>query len=68
MLFVNPNFWTLGQAYPVDGTLVIHQIPKTGDFLSMPTCDFIEMEQKNTFGVLLMKSEYGQIKVLNLFY
>jgi len=27
LLFVNPNFWTLVQAYPVDGTLVIHQKP-----------------------------------------
>ena len=40
--------------------------PKTGDFLSrLPFYKFI-MVKKNIFGVLLMKSEYGQINVVSL--
>ena len=40
--------------------------PKTGEFLSRLTCYKFEMVKINTFGVLLMKSEYGQINVVSL--
>ena len=52
----------------VNGTKVMLQKPKKRDFRSTPHIDFIEMVRKNTFGVLLMKSEYGQIKVVILLY
>ena len=40
--------------------------PKTGEFRPFLKWYTFEIILKNTFGVLLMKSEYGQIKVVSL--
>ena len=41
--------------------------PKTGEFRTfLAWYTFEIIKKKNTFGVLLMKSEYGQIKVFSL--
>ena len=39
---------------------------KTGEFLSRLTCYKFEMVKINTLEVLLVKSEYGQIKMVSL--